>query len=55
MTLSAAASSVAGTASPGALAVDDKRHADRFEGFKRASRLNENPGNIDQGIWEMVS
>jgi hypothetical protein len=37
------------------LAADGKRHADRFEEFKRPSRLNENPGNIDQGIWEMVS
>jgi hypothetical protein len=40
---------------PSALAVDGKRHADRLEEFKHPGRLNENPGNIDQGIWEMVS
>jgi hypothetical protein len=37
------------------LAVEGKRHADRFEEFTRPGRLNEKPGNIDQGIWEMVS
>ena len=46
---------VSGKRTPSALAPDGKRHADCFEEFKRPSRLNENPGNIDQGIWEMVS
>jgi hypothetical protein len=38
-----------------ALAADGKRHADRFEEFKRLSRLNENIGKADQEIWEMVA
>jgi hypothetical protein len=37
------------------LAADGKRHADRFEEFKRLSRLNENIGKTDQEIWEMVA
>jgi hypothetical protein len=40
---------------PSALAADGKRHADRFEKFKRLSRLNENIGKTDQEIWEMVA
>jgi hypothetical protein len=44
-----------GKLTPSALAADGKRHADRVVEFKRLSRLNENAGNIDQGIWEMVS
>jgi hypothetical protein len=32
-----------------------RRDADRFEEFKRLSRLNENTGKTDQEIWEMVA
>jgi len=55
ITSSARPRRVSGKLTPSVLEVDGKRHADRFEEFKRPSRLNENPGNIDQGIWEMVS
>jgi hypothetical protein len=33
-------------------AADGKRHAGRFEKFKRLIRLNENIGKADQEIWE---
>jgi hypothetical protein len=32
-----------------------KAHANRFDEFKRLSRLNENMGKSDQEIWEMVA
>jgi hypothetical protein len=55
ITSSARPSRVSGKLTPSALAVDGKRRADRSEGFKRAKPVERNPGNIDQGIWEMVS
>jgi hypothetical protein len=37
------------------LAADGKRHADRFEEFKRLRRSDENIGKSDQKIREMVA
>jgi len=46
---------VSGKLTPSTLAADGKRHADRSEEFKRLSRLNENIGEPDQEIWQMVA
>jgi hypothetical protein len=50
ITSSACPRRVSGKLTPSALAADGKRHADRFEEFKRLSRLNENIGRSDQRI-----
>jgi hypothetical protein len=36
-------------------AAEAKQHADRFDKFKRLSRLNENIGKSDQEIWDLVA
>ena len=41
---------VSGKLTPSALAADGKRHAGRFEEFKRLSRLNETIAGSDQNI-----